>query len=142
MNTIRIIGLTLTLIFASLNAQTPEASDPHAAITPVQAQLDAYNTGDLEGFLAAYHDSVKIYNFPDQLDYVGKERMRKVYGGMFERLKHLHCRLVNRIVMGNRIIDHESVIFEENGAPVEVVAMYKVEEGKIVEVRFLRKGKD
>lgn len=118
---------------------TEVADDPYAVVAPVQTQLDGYNTGDLELFLSAYHDSVRIYSFPDKLDYVGKGRMRKTYGGMFERLDDLHCRLVNRIVMGNRVMDHESVVFEKGGNPVEVVAMYTISEGKIIEVRFIRK---
>ena len=112
--------------------------DTYAVVAPVQTQLDGYNTGDLELFLSAYADTVQIYNFPDELGAEGKDAMRETYGNMFERLPDLHCRLVNRMVMGNRVIDHESVIFDAGEPPTEVIAMYTVEDGLITEVRFMR----
>ena len=129
--------LNLLLLPIWLTAQS-DATDPYGVITPVQTQLDGYNTGDLELFLSAYADTVRIYNFPDELGAEGKEAMRETYGNMFERLPDLHCRLVNRMVMGNRVIDHESVVFAAGEPPTEVIAMYTVEEGLITEVRFLR----
>ncbi|THH40547.1 nuclear transport factor 2 family protein [Neolewinella litorea] len=128
--------LLLLLLPFQVVAQVPE--DPHAAVTPVQTQLDAYNAGDLELFLSAYADDVRIYNFPDELRYEGKERMRTTYGPMFADSPDLQCRLISRIVMGNRVLDHESVIFDPEAPPVQVVAMYLVEDGLIREVRFLR----
>nr|WP_256534261.1 nuclear transport factor 2 family protein [Lewinella sp. JB7] len=119
-------------------AVAQSSADPYAAVTPVQTQLDAYNTGDLEGFLSAYADDVKIYTFPDELVGEGKDNMRERYGRMFREMPELHCRLVSRTVMGNRILDHESVVFRKGGNPTEVIAIYLVEEGLITEVRFLR----
>lgn len=121
--------------WGTLSAQQ---SDPYAVLVPVQTQLDAYNTGDLELFLSAYADSVKIYDYPDQLRMTGKEAMREIYGGMFQQLPELQCRLVSRTVMGKTVIDHESVVFSADQNPTEVIALYRVENGLIVEVRFLR----
>jgi hypothetical protein len=126
----------LLLFCGVLHAQQPE--DKFAVVTPVQTQLDAYNTGDLELFLSAYSDTIKIYNFPNELRTSGKEAMRKGYGGMFERLKDLQCRLVNRTVMDDKVIDHESVIFNKKDSPTEVIAIYRVEDGLIQEVWFMR----
>lgn len=128
--------ILLVLLCSVLYAQEPE--DKFAVVTPVQTQLDAYNTGDLELFLSAYSDTVKIYNFPNELRSSGKEAMRKGYGGMFDRLKDLHCRLVNRTVMGDKVIDHESVIFRKEDPPTEVIAIYRVGNGLIQEVWFMR----
>jgi hypothetical protein len=130
------IVIFLVLLCNVLHAQQTE--DKFAVVTPVQTQLDAYNTGDLELFLSAYSDTVRIYNFPDELRSSGKEAMRKGYGGMFERLKDLHCRLVNRTVMGDKVIDHESVIFNKEDPPSEVIAIYRVADGLIQEVWFMR----
>lgn len=111
------------------------------AVTPeslAQAQLDAYNEGDLEAFLAPYSDTVKIYNFPKVLNMKGKENMRMAYGNMFSNMPDLHCTLVNRMVSGNTVIDHESVVFRKDQPSVEVFAMYKIANDKIVEVYFIR----
>ncbi|MEM1407519.1 MAG: nuclear transport factor 2 family protein [Bacteroidota bacterium] len=127
------IVLTSSLITTtSLVAQTPEQL--------AQAQLDAYNNRDLEAFLEPYSDTVKVYNFPNDFRYQGKEIMRKNYGGMFERLTDLNCELVNRMVSGNTVIDHERVLFEKGRPKTEVFALYKIAHGKIQEVYFIRPG--
>jgi hypothetical protein len=102
-----------------------------------QAQLDAYNQRDLEAFLLPYADSVAVYTFPNQLQYRGKAEMRKVYGQMFQNLPDLHCTLVNRMVLGNTVIDQESVVFRKSEKPLQAIAIYKVKAGKITEVYFV-----
>ncbi|MEM7109543.1 MAG: nuclear transport factor 2 family protein [Bacteroidota bacterium] len=125
-----LITLVLSLAGSFLLAQNPQEL--------AQAQLEAYNNRDLEAFLAPYSDTVKIYNFPNELLSQGKETMRKTYGGMFERLTDLNCELVNRMVSGNTVIDHERVLFEKSRPRSEVFALYKVAYGKIQEVYFIR----
>lgn len=103
-----------------------------------QRQLNAYNLGDIDAFLAPYADSVAVYNFPDQLRYTGKERMRAGYASFFERNPNLHCELVNRIVDGNTVIDHERITGIEGSGPFTAIAIYKIEAGKIARVYFVR----
>jgi len=127
----------LLFLSTTLFAQTaPE--DKFDVLNPVQTQLDAYNTGNLELFLSAYSDSIKIYNFPNELGMEGKDQMRETYGGMFEQLPDLQCRLVNRTVMKDKVIDHESVRWNKTDPPAEVIAIYRVADGLIQEVWFLR----
>lgn len=103
-----------------------------------QAQLDAYNQRDLEAFLLPYADSVAVYTFPNQLQYRGKAQMRQVYVEMFQNLPDLHCSLVNRMVVGNTVIDQESVVFRKGEKPLHAIAVYKIKDGKIAEVYFLQ----
>jgi len=104
-----------------------------------QQQLNAYNLRNLEAFLQPYAEDVRIYNFPRQLVGEGKAAMRNNYARLFENATALHCELVNRIVMGNTVFDHESVIFREGQEePSRVTAMYRVQNGKIQEVYFIR----
>jgi hypothetical protein len=102
-----------------------------------QQQLNAYNARNIDAFLAPYSDSTRIYNFNGQLLMSGKEAMRKQYSGMFNKLPDLHCQLVNRMVMGNTVIDHERI----TGAgekPFEGIAIYTIEKDKIVRVDFIK----
>lgn len=103
-----------------------------------QAQLEGYNNRDIDAFLAPYSDTVKIYNFPAELTTQGKEAMRNGYSNMFDNLPDLHCTLLGRMVSGNTVIDHESVVFRKDRPAMEVFAMYKIAGGKIVEVYFIR----
>lgn len=102
-----------------------------------QEQLDAYNNRDIDAFLLPYADTVKIYNFPNTLIMDGKEQIRQSYSQMFKNTPNLHCELVNKMVMGNTIIDQESITgFGED--KFEAIAIYKMKGEKIVEVYFVR----
>ncbi len=107
-----------------------------------QQQLDGYNQHNLDLFLAPYADSVIIYQFPNQVIYQGKEQMRETYGKMFESNKDLFCTLMNRMIMGNTVMDHEYVVFDKNEPAIEVIAMYKIRQQKIVEVYFIRNNEE
>lgn len=102
----------------------------------VQRQLNAYNARNIDAFLDTYSDDIEIYNFPDKLMSKGKDAMRKRYGEMFGSLKRLHCKIVDRIVLNNTVIDHEYVNMDDN--VVQAIAIYDVKDGKIVKVSFKR----
>jgi imidazolonepropionase-like amidohydrolase len=115
------------------------AFKPDAFITPTaemlaQQQLNAYNAHDLEAFLAPYAEDVEIYMFAGKLQLKGKADMRKAYQFVTTTPK-LYCRLVNRIVEGNMVIDQEEV-WGFGNTPVTAVAMYIIEGGKIAKVYF------
>lgn len=109
-------------------------------VTPeilAQQQLNAYNARNIDAFLEPYSDSVRIYGFPDKLLMQGKAAMRQQYSGMFERVKELHCQLVNRIVQGDTVIDQENVTgFGDK--PLKAIAIYKIKNDKIAEVYFIQ----
>jgi imidazolonepropionase-like amidohydrolase len=100
-------------------------------------QLLAYNAHNLEAFLAPYADSVEIYELEtNKLQVKGKEAMRKQYG-FLNTAKTLYCKLLNRIVQGNIVIDHEEIWVDE-GRRFYGVAIYEIKGDKIVRVWFPR----
>lgn len=111
------------------------------AVELAEAQLIAYNNRDIDAFLEPYSDSVKIYNFPNEFQYQGKDKMRVGYADFFQHATNLHCEVVSRIVLGNKVIDEEKVTgFSQNKDDVlYAIAIYTIRNGKIAEVRFLRK---
>lgn len=131
----KLILFFLCLVSSSTLIAQPTATDL------AQQQLEAYNNRDIEAFLIPYSDTVKVYRFPNTLVYRGKEEMRKRYADMFKRSVDLHCTLVNRIHLGNVVIDQESVIFDKSKPATEVFALYKTALGKIQEVYFIRPDK-
>jgi hypothetical protein len=100
-------------------------------------QLKGYNERNIELFLEAYSDTVKVYNFPNQLMYKGKTTMRQNYAGMFTNLPDLHCTIKSRVVVGNTVIDEEQVLFRKGQPELHAVAIYKIANGKIQEVYFI-----
>ena len=110
-----------------------------AARTPEQAvrhQLDAYNAHDLARFLEVYADDVAIYRLPSPEPVMrGRAQMAEMYGTQRFNLPGLHAELVNRMVVGNVVIDHERVhgVREQ---PFEAAASYRVVDGLIRTVWF------
>lgn len=102
----------------------------------VQKQVEAYNKRDMNAFLATYSKDVKVYTYPNKLNYEGRAQMRKRYASMFEKTKDLHCKITKRIVNGTKVIDEELVT--ANGRQFKAVAIYEVTNGKISSVTFLR----
>lgn len=100
----------------------------------VEQQLLAYNAHDLEAFLAPYDDSVEVYRFPSKLEFKGKTEMRKQYQ-FLKTTQKLYCRLLNRVVQGNMVIDHEEV-WGFGDKPFYGVAIYEIKNGKIQKVYF------
>jgi hypothetical protein len=63
--------------------------------------------------------------------------MRQEYAGMFQNTPDLHCTILCRMVLGNKIIDEESVLFNKNKPPLHASAVYTITNGKIVAVHFI-----
>ncbi len=124
--------MCIVLYTTKIQAQAQETPEQ-----VVQRQLDAYNARNIEKFLATYSKDIEVYNYPNKLSMKGREQMRKVYGSMFERSKDLHCKIVNRIVLGNKVIDSESVIFDAKRPPLRAIAIYTVKDGLITRVTFV-----
>lgn len=132
--------LLIAFVFFTISygvAQDKVAIEKEAAAL-AQEQLDGYNKRDIEAFLKPYSENVKVYTFPDQLLYEGKAKMREEYTEMFNQLPELHCKLINRIVLNNKVIDHEEVVFLKSQPALFAIAVYTITDGKISEVRFMQ----
>jgi hypothetical protein len=101
----------------------------------VQRQLEAYNARDLERFAATYSDDIAIYRMPaTQPAIVGKEQLRATYRQRFASAG-LHAEILARVVLGNKVIDHERVTGIRD-TPLEALAIYEVAAGLIRAVWF------
>lgn len=103
-----------------------------------QAQLVAYNSRNIDAFLEPYSDSVEIYSYPNTLMAKGKDDMRKTYSQMFKSTPDLYCTIVKRMVLGNTVIDEESVIFNRQSPPFKAIAIYTIANNKIQRVTFIQ----
>ncbi len=103
-----------------------------------QRQLDAYNARDLARFVAEYTDDVQVFALPDpQPVTVGKAAFAAHYRDHRFNRPGLHATLVQRMVVGNKVIDHE-VVQGVPGAPLETAAIYEVTPAGISRVWFVR----
>ena len=110
-----------------------------AAVDIVQRQLEAYNARDLERFASTYADDVAIYRMPALEPAIrGKAQLREVYRDRFSS-PSLHAEILARIVLGNKVIDHERVVGIRE-TPLEALAVYEVEGDFIRTVWFYYPG--
>jgi len=105
----------------------------------VQNQLEAYNAKDLEGLLELYALDAEMLAFPSTLLAKGREALRERFRQRFLE-PNLKAQLLNRIVSGNLVIDHERVTrdFPEGPGSVELVMLYEVAEGYIQRARVVQ----
>jgi hypothetical protein len=129
----------LAFLFSLSTLVTLAQIDTTSASFLAEAQLKAYNSRNLEAFLAPYSDTVKVYLAPNKLMYQGKKRMLDTYEYLFKTYPELHCKVINRMVEGNVVIDQERVTFSKDAPIVEAIAVYRAHGGKITEVMFIYK---
>jgi hypothetical protein len=103
-----------------------------------QAQLDAYNAQDLDAHCAHFADDVVVGGLNGDLARTGIKAYRAFYAKTFADFPGNKAELLNRIVVGANVIDHERVN-RGNGDPTfEVAAIYTFKGDKIARVDFAR----
>ncbi len=104
-------------------------SDP-AAI--VQRQLDAYNTRDVDALLSIYAEDAEMFEHPATLLASGSAALRERFLARFQE-PNLHAQLLNRIVMGQTVIDHEAITrtFPEGPGTLIMIMIYEVRMDRI-----------
>ena len=103
---------------------------------PVQRQLDAYNAHSLERFVAEYTDDVQVFRPPSSEPVLsGKAAFAEHYAKNRFTLPNLHAKVVNRMVAGNKVVDHEHITGLQESI-VEAIAVYEVVDGRIRTVWF------
>src|SRR5688572_25396010 len=110
-------------------------------ITPesvVQRQLDAYNARDIDALMATYADDIELYEHPAKLLASGAAQVRERQAVRLAE-PNLHAKLIQRMVMGNIVIDQEVVTrtFPEGTGLIELIAIYQVSEGRIGKAWFI-----
>ncbi len=124
--------LTLNERKDSLNAS--------ASAKVVEQQLQAYNKRDLNAFLETFSDTVALYRWGNATPVAkGRAELEKLYGDLFESSPNLNSRLLNRVALGPKVIDHEWITGragQEQG--LELLMLYEVKEGKIISAHRLQ----
>jgi hypothetical protein len=103
-----------------------------------QAQLDAYNAQDLDAHCAWFADDVVVADLNGAVSLTGLEAYRARYAKVFADFPQNKVDLLNRIVLGNTVIDHEHVSRGPEGPTFEVAAIYTIAGGKIARVDFVK----
>jgi hypothetical protein len=86
--------------------------------------------------MATYGSELKVMLFPEELIYDKRYSMTESYSQLFEYTPDLHTEIINRIVIGNKVIEEEYLTMD--GKHFTAIAIYEVENGLISKVTFMR----
>jgi hypothetical protein len=131
------------LVFSSIaSAQnTTLMNEESIAVHIVQQQLDAYNAQNIEAFIALFDEKAEIFNLGQATPIAsGKEAIFQIYDNLFKQSPHLHSEVVNRSVIGNKVIDYELITGRAGSNELTyIVAIYEIENALIKRCYFIRK---
>jgi catechol 2,3-dioxygenase-like lactoylglutathione lyase family enzyme len=104
----------------------------------VQTQLEAYNARDLDAWLATYASDARQFDAAGTVLAAGHEAIRARAAARFAE-PNLHAELIRRTVIGNVVIDHESVTrnFPDGPGRIEMMCTYTVFDGLIRSASFV-----
>ncbi len=98
---------------------------------PVERQLAAYNAHDLDAFVDAYTPTVRLFNGDGTVRAEGREQFREIYVPVFAQAGR-RAEILNRIAVGNWVVDHERV-HRDGAEPFEAVVAYRLADDAIDE---------
>jgi len=104
---------------------------PSPAEAAVQRQLEVPGVVGLERFLAEFSPQVRVHRPPATAPALeGIDALRAFYANERFNRPALHAELLGRMVLGNKVVDHERISGVRE-APFEMVVVYQVVEGRI-----------
>jgi hypothetical protein len=104
----------------------------------VEAQVQAYNTHDLDAFVSCYAEEVAVEDGDGHVLIRGRAGMRERYGQLFSESPSVQAEIVTRIRLGRYVVDEERVTGRTDGNLHAAVVYRLDDDGLIDRVLFLR----
>jgi len=106
----------------------------------VQKNLEAYNKRNISVFMGYFSDEIAVYNFNDNTPTLkGLEQVETFYQKLFDNSPALYSEITKRIVIGNKVIDHERITGRNKSNDIiEFVLIYEVHEQLINKITVVK----
>lgn len=105
-------------------------------LTPVhivQAQLDAYNARDIDGFCATFDSAAEVFELETgAVRMAGLDAIRQRYGQQFIDNPHQRSLVVSRQHVGQYVFDLELITGTAGRPDAHVMAIYRVR-GRVID---------
>jgi hypothetical protein len=89
------------------DAATAISVQEQAALEVVARRIAAYNTHDIDAYLAAHAELVQIFEYPDDRIGEGRNHLKRIFGPQFARgAGRIEVR--GQLVLGNTVVSRES----------------------------------
>ena len=112
----------------------PAPAEEASPAAVIDAQVAAFNRGDVAAFASFYADDVELFDLPDAKPMLsGKPALIARYGPFFAGYRP-RATILSRIVRGGFVIDDERTVVGDR--TIEGAAVYQVERGRIRRVWF------
>lgn len=127
---IYLISVATAFILFTSSVLSAQSNDP---VQVVQTQLEAYNAGDIDAFMAVFHPDAQVWRLGGEKPFAsGAIEVRTLYAALFEKSPGLHSTVINRSVIGNKVIDYERIVGRlDSDEPLYLVMVYEIVDGKI-----------
>ncbi len=102
------------------------------------AQLDAYNAQDLDTYVSYFTTDCVVSGLNGTPTETSRDAIKARYAKAFAQFPQNKAELLNRIAVGNTVVDHELVIREPGGEQFEIIAIYTFRDGLIARVDFAK----
>mgnify|MGYP001564641628 CR=1 FL=1 len=102
----------------------------------VNEKLKKFNEKDIKAFGRTYAKNVEVYSFPNFIKTDSRSDLREGYIKLFENTPDLYLEIVNRIIIGNKVIDKEKMIV--NGEITYCISIYEIENSLIKRVTTIQ----
>ena len=104
-----------------------------------EAQLKAYNKGNINDFMEVFSEDITLWNLGDSAPWaVGAANVREIYSNLFASSPDLHSEVLTRTVIGNKVLDYERIIGREGGEVLFLIMVYEIKDGKIFRATAIR----
>ncbi|MDY8136070.1 hypothetical protein [Aquimarina sp. 2201CG5-10] len=142
MKRIAILGILIILSIACKNNSKSnsavENSQNYSDLTPLEVvnkRMSYFNDHNYDEFIKLYNTNVEVYTYPDKMMGKGSDRLASIFKTDFEN-KSVSVKIVNQMDNGPYVINHE--IVTNDGKEKKYISIYKVEQGLISSVSFVR----
>jgi uncharacterized protein (TIGR02246 family) len=103
-----------------------------------QKQLDAYNAQDVDTMVSFYATDCVVVSPDGTVTEKSRAEIHARYTKAFAQFPKNKANLVNRIAVGDTVVDHEHVVRAPGGEEFEIIAIYTVKNGLIARVNFAK----
>jgi uncharacterized protein (TIGR02246 family) len=111
---------------------------PHPVLDRLVA---ASNAGDAAGFAAVLADDVRIVSHPGRVLQGSASEVRTHYEKVFATNPGNRTEVVHRVVLGDRVVDHERVRRSADAEPFDVIAINTIEGDRVASIEFISNAK-
>lgn len=104
----------------------------------IDALVGAYNRHDAKAFSDFFAIDAKCFEHPNKLAQGSRQEVCDTYTEVFRRVPQNHTTVLHRIIIGDRVIDHERVQRSPDTAPFDALAIYEIRNGLIQRFDLVR----